>query len=68
MLQIGHRVTRIDAAPTRSASTIARGRAAERVGYRPGGQLLIDGRRRFVAVDSRFFGPVPFSAIIGRKL
>jgi signal peptidase I len=34
----------------------------------PPDQFFVMGDNRFNAVDSRYFGPIPFDAIIGRKL
>ncbi len=34
----------------------------------PPDQFFVMGDNRFNAVDSRYFGPIPFSSIIGRKL
>lgn len=34
----------------------------------PPGQLFVMGDNRFDARDSRYFGPIPFASIIGRKL
>lgn len=34
----------------------------------PAGEFFVMGDNRFDARDSRYFGPIPFSSIIGRKL